>query len=105
MIIYIIPLLCCLSVVSVYADQTFLVTSLGNIFLIHEQHSMHNATVSPTPHFITKMFDGFYLIGTTHNAKAINFDATYVIPSSVSQSSSSIYGVIRDVSLCKSKLT
>ena len=97
MIIYIIPLLCCLSVVSVYADQTFLVTSLGNIFLIHEQHSMHNATVSPTPHFITKMFNGFYLIGTTHNAKAINFDATYVIPSSVSQSSSSIYGVIRDV--------
>ena len=80
-----------------YGDQVFLVTSLGNMFLVHEQHPFVkiNNTISVTPHFVPKAFDGFYLTGQPRNADAIHFDATYRIPAITSQSPSSVYAAVQ----------
>lgn len=85
--------------ISAYADQTFLLTDLGNLFLVEPPYRTHtpNGTVTPTPHLMYHAPEGFFVVGDERNAKPVVFQSMYHVPSDISDSHAT-YAWIRDTS-------
>lgn len=82
-----------------YSDQTFLLTELGNLFLVEPpyQSVTPNGTVTPTPHLAYHAPQGFFLVGSERNAKPLMFQSSYHVPDSVATSQAT-YAWIGDAS-------
>lgn len=88
-----------LSVSVACADQTFLLTELGNLFLVEPPYAgvTPNGTVTPTPHVSYHSPQGFFFVGSERNAKPLVFQSSYHVPDSTANSYT-IYAWIGDVS-------
>lgn len=82
---------------SAYADQTFLLTELGNLFLVEPPYLSvaPNGTVTPTPHMAYHTPEGFFLVGSERNAMPLVFQSSYHVPDSTANSHT-IYAWIGD---------
>lgn len=82
-----------------YGDQTFLLTELGNLFLVEPPYHTvtPNGTITPTPHLTYNAPQGFLLVGDTTNAKPLVFQSSYHVPDDMANSRNT-YAWIKDTS-------
>ena len=75
-----------------YGEQTYVLTSMGNLFVVDGYATPNGTGAHMEPHG----FEGFFLAGGRHDADIVSFNDTYRIPYVVAADSGSVYAAVRD---------
>ena len=75
-----------------YGEQTYVLTSMGNLFVVDGYVTPNGTGARMEPH----EFEGFFLAGGYDDADIVSFNDTYHIPYVVAADSGSVYAAVRD---------